>query len=49
MKWGAPKWPPSLFKREGYAPSDSPASARGAPAEPWHPSIPDARGSPAQP
>src|SRR3989442_1191180 len=34
MKWGAPKWPPSLFKREGYAPSDSPASARGAPAEP---------------
>src|SRR5439155_1158174 len=28
MKWGAPKWPPSLFKREGYAPSDSPASAR---------------------
>jgi hypothetical protein len=27
-KWGAPIWPPTLFKRGGYAPSDSPASVR---------------------
>jgi molybdate transport system regulatory protein len=31
----APNW----LKRGGYAPSDSPASARGAPANPWHPSV----------
>ena len=37
--WGAPKWPPRLFKRGGNAPSDSPASARRAPGNPWRSSI----------
>ena len=31
--------PQKLFKRGGYAPSDSPANARGAPGDPWRPSF----------
>src|SRR5437867_1287558 len=38
--WGAPRWPPSLFKRRGLRPPRTPpADARSAPGNPWRSSI----------
>src|SRR5881296_1427108 len=49
--WGAPRWPPSLFKRRGLRPPRTPpADARSAPGNPWRSSnirvLIDRRGGP---